>query len=365
MPIDTVRRSNIDNSRLIGPPDLLNPFINPEFRWWQRGTSLVAPASNTYFADRWVWVNSSAAVANLSLNTVAASPLVVGGPIVSPGMDMTLTTADASIAAGDLVMVQHRIEGYTAAPFLFRQITIGFFVRSTVTGTYCVSLVNSGSDRCIVVEYTVNASNTWEWKTVTFPALASGGTWNNLSGVGLYVSWALASGTTFHVAPNVWQASGGGRATANQVNAVSSTSNTFRITGVSMAVGPTIPMYSKPRHDELELMLCQRYYEKSYAPGSTPGTDSSTGLMQVSVDSINTNQTAQGFRFKIEKYTTPTVTIYSKLGNSGIMSTVSYVNGPTSAAAADIGTSGWRCILATGYAANTAYCHHFTAVSEL
>jgi hypothetical protein len=170
---------------------------------------------------------------------------------------MDVTTADAAIAAADLCLLLHYVEGYTWAPFAQKLFTVGFWVKDTITGVHCLAARNAGSDRTVAMEYTVNAADTWEYKTVTFPASPSAGTWDYTTGIGIWLAFLLAAGSDWQAAAGTWQA-GNGFATSSIVNSVSSTSNNFKLWGVTMGLGTTVAPFW-PRSFGEELALCQRY----------------------------------------------------------------------------------------------------------
>jgi hypothetical protein len=140
-------------------------------------------------------------------------------------------------------------------------------VQSSLTGTYCVALANGDANRSYVTEYSINAANTWEYKTITI-AGDTAGTWLTDTSIGVSLRFALAAGTTFQTTANNW-AGGNFIATANQVNWMSSnTSRTFRISGVQMETGTVATPFELRSHGE-ELALCQRYYQS--LPGNFSG----------------------------------------------------------------------------------------------
>lgn len=258
--------SSINGGQLAG---LRNKIINGKMEIAQRGTSFAAAADGAYTVDRWKWQQSGAVVV-----TVSQQADVPGSAQeFQYSLRAAITTADAAIAASDFAILNQTIEGYNVRDLLGRTFTLSFWVRSTKTGTHCVSLSNSGSDRSYVAEYTISAANTWEFKTVTISGgLPVSGTWNYLAGAGLQCRFALASGTTFHTTANAWN-TGNFLATTNQVNVLDTVGNIFAITGVQLEVGSAATPFEH-RPFGAELSLCQRYFRQTgaarasqYAPG--------------------------------------------------------------------------------------------------
>lgn len=197
---------------------------------WQRGVTFAA-AANGYYADRWYWNHSSAAVVTVQ-KTVDAPTLAQANVNTQHCLDVDITTADASIAAGDYAQVGQCIEGLIAKQLGLglagtRYFTLSFWVKSSKTGVHCVSFANSAKNRSYVAQYTVNAANTWEFKYVVVPVDTSG-TWLYDTGVGLRVRWALAGGSTYQTAANAW-AAGDFLTTSSQVNCLDNTANNFKI----------------------------------------------------------------------------------------------------------------------------------------
>ena len=249
-----------------------NAIINGDFNVWQRGTSFTSVADGVYLADRWFYSKISSAVHDITLSSDVPT-VAQAGRLFKNSLKADCQTVDSSIASGDLVRISQRIEGFNWLPLAQRTITLSFWVKATKTGIYCVSLGNSGADRSYVAEYTVNASNTWEFKTITFTASPSAGTWNYDNGVGLALTFTLASGSTFQTTKDTWQ-TGSFFATANQVNACDSTANDFLIAGVQLEAGSVATPFEY-RTIQQELSLCERYYE--WLPSGIIGAVSVTG----------------------------------------------------------------------------------------
>jgi len=245
--------SSINSGQLAG---FRNKIINGKMEIMQR-TAVAPVAHNAYTLDRWIFGNTTqAAVTIVKANDTASSS-------IPENLRLTVTIADASIAAAEVINISQRIEGWNIRDLTGKTFTLSFWVKSPKTGTHCVSFANTGYDRSYVATYTVNAANTWEYKSVTVTGgLTTAGTWNYDTGIGLDVRWALAAGTNLHTTAGAWQ-TGNFVATSAQVNCVDTAGNIFCLTGVQLEVGSVATPFEH-RHYGLELMLCQRYYYKTY-----------------------------------------------------------------------------------------------------
>jgi hypothetical protein len=226
---------------------------------WQRGTSFTAPATGAFTADRFKVTNITAAVVDV-LKTADAPTVALSGIYSAHCLHLDVTTADASLAAGDIYIVRHIVEGFNASPFGFgqsgsRNVTLSFAHKHTKTGTHCVALRNSAGNRSYIAEYTQAVTDTWEWAEITIPVDTSG-TWLYDSGVGIDVDFTLASGTTFQTAAGAWTA-GNFIASANQVNNLDSTANNFKIDLLQLEEGSSASDF-ETRSIAEELKLCRR-----------------------------------------------------------------------------------------------------------
>lgn len=259
---DQVQLANLNGGPLAGTR---NRIINGDMRIAQRGTSFAA--LNTYGLDRWVFGPTGAMVCTISQDTD------VPNNTFQSSLKVDVTTADASIAAGDVAQLAQRIEGYNVRDLISTTFTLSFWVKSPKTGTHCVGFRNGTADRSYVKEYTVSAANTWEYKTLTVSGgLITAGTWDWTNGIGLRVSFTLACGTTFQTTADTWQ-TGNFIATANQVNVMDSTTNDFYLTGVQIEPGTVATPFERRSYGQ-ELALCQRYFQlgAAYGWGYTGGT---------------------------------------------------------------------------------------------
>ncbi len=171
--------------------DLRNKLINGSLDYWQRNTSFAAVANSTYTADRWTYLKSGTMV-----HTVSRSSDVPSSAFGQYSLLADCTTAQASIGAGNYVTIEQRIEGNVLRSFKGKKLVLVFWVKSTKTGIFCMSFRNSATNRSLIKEYTVSASNTWEKKTIRFEHDPTGA-WLYDTGVGMRVDFVIAAGSTF------------------------------------------------------------------------------------------------------------------------------------------------------------------------
>jgi hypothetical protein len=278
-----------------------NHIINGEMLVPQRGTSFPVLVS-TYTLDRWVWGQTGAMVCTVSQSSD------VPNNTFQTSCKIDVTTADPFSVSANYAVFEQRIEGVNARDLVGTTFTLSFWVKSPKTGIHCIGFRNLGSnspDRSYVKEYTITASNVWEYKTITLAGgLITDGNWNWTNGGGLSVVFTLGSGATHMTTANAWQ-TGNSFATANQVNVLDNTANDFFITGVQLEPGSVATPFER-RPYGAELALCQRYYQK-------------TGANWV----VESNSICQSKYHMVRMRSTPTVTGggagYTYLGDGSII----------------------------------------------
>ena len=265
-----------DGTAVVNPlaslTSITNPIINGNMEIWQRGTTF-AGAVTQYTADRWYFNETGGGAATVRRSTDVPS-VGSAGMLFNYSLEVDVTTALAD-PTGFEGYLRYIMEGSNWRQFAQRIFTLSFWVKSSKTGVHSVKFSNldSGVDTTYITSYTVNAADTWEYKSIVVPASASAGSWGYTSGVaGLYLKWYLYSSSTVNRAANTtaWATGDAGyRGVTDQVNLFDSTSNFFRITGVKMELGSTAsPIQFVPF--EQELARCQRYYQKSFNYATTP-----------------------------------------------------------------------------------------------
>jgi hypothetical protein len=245
-----------------------NRIINGAMQIDQRNAGASATLDTTYMTvDRWrPSRNNITSVLTLQQNAGSVTP----PPGFTNYLGFTVTTAQASLSANSAVRLWHFIEGFNTADLAFgtasaSSVTLSFWVRSSITGLYGVSLENSASDRIYVASYSINSANTWEYKTITIPGDTTG-TWLTDNGRGIRVAFALANGTDYQTTPGSWTASNV-EAPTGQANLTGTLDATWYVTGVQLEKGSTATSFDY-RPYGTELALCQRYYFKTQAPSS-------------------------------------------------------------------------------------------------
>jgi hypothetical protein len=174
---------------------------------------------------------------------------------------ITVTTADASVGASQLYIFGQVLEGFNVADLGFgtanaQTVTVSFWVRSSLTGTFGGVLKNDGTFS-YPFNYTINAANTWEQKSITIIGQTSG-TWDKTNSAGMRLFWSLGAGSTFTTTANAW-ASGNYFKPTGATDVIGTSGATFYITGVQLEKGSTATSFDY-RPYGTELALCQRYY---------------------------------------------------------------------------------------------------------
>ena len=198
--------------------------------------------------------------------TWAQDSTVPTGEGFSKSAKATVTTAENSLGDNEIWRVLHRIEGQNLQQASWgtsgaKPLTLSFYVRSSVTGTYAVEFrMNAGGNNSLSKNYTISAANTWERKTITFPANTSTN-FNNAATEGCELGWYLAAGANYtsgSLASDYGSNATNTRAAGQTANVTSANSNTWYITGVQLEVGDTATDFEHRSFGE-ELILCQRY----------------------------------------------------------------------------------------------------------
>jgi hypothetical protein len=255
----TVNGNNISAVNSLG---FRNRIINGDMRIDQRNAGAsVTVTGNPYTLDRWYSAASVDGKYTVQQNAGSVTP--PAGYTNYLGCTVG-ASANVTVGAGDYFGIRQAIEGYNVSDFGFgaataSTVTLSFWVRSSVTGTYGATLKNSASNRSYPFTYAINSANTWEQKSVTVAGDTTG-TWLTTNGVGLYITFGLGVGATYSGTAGAWAASNLWSATG-ATNWIQTNSATFYITGVQLEAGTVASPFERRDYGR-ELMMCQRYFWK-------------------------------------------------------------------------------------------------------
>ena len=248
------------NAALLATFPHKNLIINGAMQVAQRGTSDTIDGGGwDYVIDRFCALGqSSAGVFTYSQDSDAPAGF-------QKSLKVAVTTADTSLAVGDIYCIRHTIEGYNSAHLDFgtsdaKTITLSFWVKSSLTGTFGGALNSEGNNRSYAFTYNISAANTWEYKTITISGDTTG-TWGVTNSHGVRITWGLGVGTTYSGTAGSWAGSEYFSATG-ATSVIGTASATWYITGVQLEVGDTATPFEHRSYGD-ELRRCQRYYAKS------------------------------------------------------------------------------------------------------
>ena len=259
--------ANLGNAYSDGALSNRNLIINGAMQVAQRGTSFTTGSSNMYTLDRWR-SQGTYDTESLTIEQSTDAPDGFGN-----SLKITVSTAESTGDAQDYHMVTQKFEGQNLTQLNYGSssastMTFSFWVKASIAQTYCVSLYQTNGNKHYSQTYTVNAANTWEYKTVSI----SGNTANAIafdnSGE-LEVGFMLGAGTYYSSGSNdFWGGAAHFAAGANHTF-MTTANATLQITGVQLEVGDTATPFEHRSYGD-ELARCQRYFQR-FGGGATTG----------------------------------------------------------------------------------------------
>jgi hypothetical protein len=289
-----------------------NRIINGAMMIDQRNAGASVTTTAGYTLDRWGTYATQTGKATIQRNAGSVTPPTGFTNYVGVTVD---ASANVTIGAADLFQLYQPIEGFNVADLAWgtasaSPVSISFWVRSSLTGTFSGSLYNAGS---FPFSYVINAANTWEYKTVSVSANTAFAIANSTTGTGVTLNFDLGAGSNYTATAGSWGAGTKAKATGS-VNLITTNSATFYITGVQLEKGSTATSFDY-RPITTEIQLCQRYFEKNLnidvkpQDGVTAGTNGSfTGGGLTSFNT--TNGRTPAITFQVSKRAAPTLTFY-------------------------------------------------------
>lgn len=237
-----------------------NLIINGAMQVAQRGTSSTTEGFST--VDRFTATSD-----NTMSSAVVTQSQVSDGPDGFVNSYKVSVGTSETVANVDYFYIRQGIEAQSLQHLGFgtsgaKKLTLSFWVKSSVTGTYTVDLYREDAARAFVKTYTIVTANTWEYKTIIMAGDTTG-TIANDNGRGIDIYWILSSGSDYTSGgtDGVWQAyTGSNFAKGHSADIVGTTGATFQITGVQLEVGDTATPFEHRSFGD-ELQRCMRYYE--------------------------------------------------------------------------------------------------------
>ena len=299
-----------DGSSLTGIAGRRNMILNGAMKISQRGTSFAVIGNGDYSLDRWQFTESSIGAYTITQDS--------SGPAgFANSLKIDCTTADASPASGEWLTFQYKIEGQdlqqlkkgTASA---ESVTLSFWVKCNKTGNIQVNLKDEDNNRQIGNTVTIDSADTWEQKSLTFAGDTTGALGDD-NACSMFIEWWLDSGSSLSsgAVPTSWETKADTDRNAGGTLAFAdSTSNYINITGVQLELGTVATDFEHRSYGE-ELALCQRYYEKSYAQATTPGTTTDNGRHAFFFNTVNNGYVGGFIKHIVTKRATPTITTYA------------------------------------------------------
>lgn len=293
---------------------LVNKIINSDMMIDQRnaGASVTPTIQGQYTLDRW-----NGYITQASKYSVQQNAGSVTAPVGFTNYLGITSLSSYSVTSTDGFAIQQRIEGLNVADLGWgtanaTPVTLSFWVRSSLTGTFGGAVYNSAANRFYPFSYTISTANTWEQKTVTIVGDTTG-TWLTTNGVGITLSFGLGAGSTLSQTAGAWTASAAITSTG-ATSVVGTNGATFYITGVDLRKGTTgaTAQTRDVRPYGTELALCQRYFCKSFDMNLQPSTvNVKFNCSFVAGNTFADSFSRASFSFPVVMRAAPTVVTYS------------------------------------------------------
>ena len=243
-----------------------NLIINGAMQVAQRATSVASVSASGVYRTVDRFFNDLGSSGTFTVSQASDGPTGFAN-----SFKLDCTTADAS---PNYHLFLQKIEGQNLQQIgkgtsSAQPITVSFYVKSNKTGTYSVNARDRDNDRFCYKSYTIDSANTWERKSVTFPADTTGAL-DDDNANSMDIEWWVAAGSTYNsgTTTGAWGSNvNANRAAANTVNIGTSTDDEWLITGIQLELGEQATPFEHRSYGD-ELAMCQRYCWK--VSNSTP-----------------------------------------------------------------------------------------------
>ena len=306
-------RKLADNLPTEGSLSGRNVIVNGAMQVAQRGTSSTMTSTGYTNVDRFsINRDFPTGVTSISTSQDSDAPSGFANSLkIKPDQART-----AALSSADRLFLNHVIEAQNLQHLDYntssaKTITLSFFIKSNLTGVVSVEISADDSTDSNYQYYhesvTINAANTWEYKTVSIAGNVNNPI-NDDNGGGIGLTWVLAAGPVFTsgtFGTGSWHdTTAGDRASSSNIDIYSSASNYVKLTGVQLEIGPQATPFE---HEPISVTLskCQRYF---YQPVNNTASGERHGFMEAS--SYNGSASTYGvFQFPVPMRVPPTYSV--------------------------------------------------------
>ena len=295
---------------VVSTPSNPNLLVNSAMQIGQRPALTGQSGTDSSYGGVDRWYNE---LRNVGTYSVSQSTSVVPEGF-SHSLEVKCTTADASLDANSYGHLTYKIEGQDVQDFKKGTsnaiaFCVSFWIRSSKTGTYVVRLRDNTNARYMSKTYTVSSANTWEYKTLVFPADTTGAIANNTSsGMSLYFWYSAGTNYTSGSAESAWGAAASSTLAPGQVNLSDTANATFYLTAVKLEAAAACTPYEVPDYST-EFTKCARYF---FAIRGDEGQDYSNNygyLVQWSSSRFSGWNPSWTIHFPVQMRAIPTTTL--------------------------------------------------------
>jgi hypothetical protein len=317
------------------PYVLKNRIINGDMRIDQRNAGAsITPTDAQYSVDRWACYLSQTSKYTVQQNAGSVTP-----PAGFTNYLGVTSSSAYSITSTDYFAITQYIEGYNISDLGFgsasaKTITISFWVRSSLTGTFGGAIRNSAANRIYPFSYAISAANTWEQKSVTIAGDTTG-TWLTTNGIGIAVWFGLGVGSTYSDTAGAWTTKASTISATGATSVVGTNGATWYVTGVQLEQNTSATPFERRLYNQ-ELANCQRYFQIYGA-----GRNGSPAYQFFGVLTFEGSTSAFGpVELKTSMRTQPTTTYSGSFTAS--YGTIGTLINDTNQSGPDIGMIGWN-----------------------
>ena len=241
------------------PSGRKNIVTNGAMQIAQRSASVtgIGAAAGYFTLDRWN-INTDSSAGRFTMTQTADGPSGFANCL-----KLDCTTADASIAADEIMYIQQRFEGQDLQQLKkgtsdAESVTVSFYVKANAAFDFVLELHDADNSRNVHKLFATTTG--WVRHELTLPADTTGAL-DDDNARSLELNFWLHAGSNYTSGTlnTAWASSTSANRAAGIDSFFSSTDNNFFITGVQMEIGSQATNFEHRSYGE-ELALCQRYF---------------------------------------------------------------------------------------------------------